>query len=232
MSPNARRLQPQSLPNLLRSEDSLSSIGSSEPNCEESSPPTSLRKIPKSKSEDNSSKEPSKTTAVSDRTKADPDEPNCEELSPPTSLHKIQKPKSEIYSSRKTYATTDFSDPDREFVRSNSCPNGRKLLSERYGNLHVPRLDNNAAMKRKKKRRRKRERKTAAGAVGGMVAGGIALGPIGVVVGAALGGFTVRKIAKKADKRNQRKKEQKSFRDYAKSKSTQWTQNGDAAVFT
>jgi len=196
-----------------------------------------LRKIPKSKREDNSSKEPSKTTAVSDRTTADPEEPNSEELSPPTSLHKIQKPKSEIYSSRKTSATTDVSDgksadPDREFVRSNSCPNGRKLLSEWHGNLHVPRLDNNAAMKRKKKRRRKRERKTAAGAVGGMVAGGIALGPIGVVVGAALGGFTVRKIAKKADKRNQRKKEQKSFRDYAKSKSTQWTQNGDAAVFT
>ena len=160
MSPNARRLQPQSLPNLLRSEDSLSSIGSSEPNCEESSPPTSLRKIPKSKSEDNSSKEPSKTTAVSDRTTADPDEPNCEELSPPTSLHKIPKPKSEIYSSRRTPATTDVfdgksADPDREFVRSNSCPNGRKLLSERHGNLHVPRLDNNAAMKRKKKRRRK-----------------------------------------------------------------------------
>jgi len=84
--------------------------------------------------------------------------------------------------------------------------------------------------KKKRKKKKKRERKTAAGAVGGMVAGGFILGPVGVVLGAAVGGFCTRQASKKAEKRKQRKREQQSFRDYATSKALQWELN-DAAVF-
>jgi len=97
--------------------------------------------------------------------------------------------------------------------------------------LFVPPPDAHNAIKQKQKRKLKRERKTAAGAVGGMVAGGLVFGPVGVVVGATVGGFTTRQIAKKADKRSQRRREQKSFRDFAASKAIQWRLNGDAAVF-
>lgn len=97
--------------------------------------------------------------------------------------------------------------------------------------LFVPPPDAHYAIKQKQKRKIKRERKTAAGAVGGMVAGGLVFGPIGVVVGATVGGFTTRQIAKKADKRSQRRREQKAFRDFATSKAIQWRLNGDAAVF-
>jgi hypothetical protein len=64
-----------------------------------------------------------------------------------------------------------------------------------------------------------------------MVAGGVILGPIGVVLGAALGGFTIRQIVKKADKLTQRRRERKSVRDFASSKSIQWALNDDAVVF-
>jgi len=112
-------------------------------------------------------------------------------------------------------------------TRSRSLPAGLLLKND----LYVPPSNTKHTMFMKKKRKSKRERKTAAGAVGGMVAGGCVLGPIGVVLGAALGGFTVRQIAKKADKRSQRKQEQQSFRDFATSKSKQWELNDEAVVF-
>jgi uncharacterized membrane protein YebE (DUF533 family) len=97
--------------------------------------------------------------------------------------------------------------------------------------LHVPPISKHYERKRND-RKKKRERKTAAGAVGGVVVGRLALGPIGVVAGAALGGYTVRQVAKKAAKRSQRRREQQAFRDYAVAKSIQWTLNDNAAVFT
>jgi len=88
-----------------------------------------------------------------------------------------------------------------------------------------------AVKKRKCRRKKKRERKTVAGAMGGMIAGGVFLGPLGVVLGAAVGGFCTRQAAKKADKRDQRRREQQAFRDYASFKALQWHLNDHAAVF-
>jgi predicted metalloprotease len=130
-------------------------------------------------------------------------------------------------------------------TRSHSCPTRSSLEQQQRqqehehellkNDLYIPpsNKDDDAYLRHKKNRRKhKRERKTAAGAVGGMVAGGVILGPIGVVLGAALGGFTIRQIAKKADKLSQRRREQKSVRDFATSKSIQWTMNGDSVIFT
>jgi len=98
--------------------------------------------------------------------------------------------------------------------------------------LYVPPHQTAAAAKKsKRKKKKKRERKTLAGAVGGMVAGAFIAGPLGVVLGAAAGGFCTRQAAKKGEKRAQRKREQRSFRDYATAKGLQWHMNGDAAVF-
>jgi len=98
--------------------------------------------------------------------------------------------------------------------------------------LYVPPPETERALKKRKRRRKKkRERKTVAGAMGGMVAGGVFLGPLGVVLGAAVGGFCTRQAAKKAEKRDQRRREQQAFRDYATSKALQWHLNDHAAVF-
>jgi len=108
-----------------------------------------------------------------------------------------------------------------------------------YG-MYVPPTHQTAAAtkKQKRKKKKKRERKTLVGAMGGMVAGvliaaplGVVAGPVGVVLGAAAGGFCTRQAVKKGEKRRQRKREQRSFRDYATSKGLQWHMNGDAAVF-
>ena len=83
-------------------------------------------------------------------------------------------------------------------------------------------------------KKKRRETKTAAGAVGGMVAGGAVLGPLGVVVGAAVGGYCTRTVAKQSQKRAERKREQREFADHAASRAQRWHRNGDgdaAAVF-
>jgi len=98
--------------------------------------------------------------------------------------------------------------------------------------LYVPPAETERAVKKRKRRRKKkRERKAVVGAMGGMVAGGVLLGPLGVVLGAAVGGFCTKQAAKKAEKRDQRKREQQAFRDYATSKALQWHLNDHAAVF-
>lgn len=98
--------------------------------------------------------------------------------------------------------------------------------------LYVPPGETDRAVKKRKRRRRKqRERKTVAGAMGGMITGGVILGPLGVVLGAAVGGFCSRQAAKKAEKRDQRRREQQAFRDYASYKALQWHLNDRAAVF-
>lgn len=98
--------------------------------------------------------------------------------------------------------------------------------------LYVPPGETDRAVKKRKRRRKKkRERKTVAGAMGGMITGGVILGPLGVVLGAAVGGFCSRQAAKKAEKRDQRRREQQAFRDYASYKALQWHLNDRAAVF-
>jgi len=108
----------------------------------------------------------------------------------------------------------------------------KEIQKEDKCTLFVPSANRADAIRSKKHKKSKRERKTAVGAVGGMVAGCVMLGPPGVILGAAVGGFVSRQIAKKADKRSQRGKEQNSFQAFATSKSIQWTLNDHAVVFT
>lgn len=81
----------------------------------------------------------------------------------------------------------------------------------------------------RRKMKKNRKHKAVAGAVGGMVIGGLSLGPVGVFVGAALGGVTTRHVAKKVEKRAQRKHEKKSFQRAANRFARHWEHSGGAA---
>jgi len=117
----------------------------------------------------------------------------------------------------------------KRLFKSHSCARLSKGVTVE---LFVPPINHHRALLKKQKKNTKRERKTAVGAVGGMVAGCLVLGPVGVVLGAALGGYVTRQVAKKAEKLSQRRKEQESVQNYATSKSLQWEMNDDSVMLT
>jgi len=68
---------------------------------------------------------------------------------------------------------------------------------------------------RRKEMKQERKIKTMAGAVSGIVVGTLVAGPVGLVLGAPIGGYAANKISKQGERRAQRKYEKANFQKNA-----------------